>query len=123
MAPDIPFTLCARPPVRRACLLGAAAVLAFAWCGSASAQFLYVCASKGHVYSGGMPPPECKDQDLRELNPDGTLHKLIPAPLTPEQRKARDAAERERIREEENERAQAHLDRSLLETYGSVRCV
>jgi len=120
MAPETPSSAAARSPARRACLLGAAAVAVFAWCGTASAQYLYMCNSKGHVYTGGLPPPECRDQDLRELNPDGTLHKLIPAPLTAEQRKARDAAERERIRQEENERAQAHLDRSLLETYGSV---
>jgi hypothetical protein len=83
-------------------------------------QFLYVCTIHGHTLSGGLPPPECKGEDIRELNPDGTLHRLIPAPLTPEQRKKRDQEEHERMLAEEAERAQARKDRSLLETYGSV---
>ncbi len=83
-------------------------------------SYLYVCQYKGHTISGGLPPPECKDQDVRELNPDGTLHRLIPAPLTREQRRKRDQEEEERLRQEEAERAQARRDRALLETYGSV---
>jgi hypothetical protein len=83
-------------------------------------QFLYVCNIHGHTLSGGLPPSECKGEDIRELNPDGTLHRLIPAPLTPEQRKKRDQEEHERMLAEEAERAQARKDRSLLETYGSV---
>jgi len=83
-------------------------------------QFLYVCSSHGHTISGGLPPPECKGEDIRELNPDGTLHRLIPAPLTQEQRRKRDQDEEARRQEEEQERAQSRKDRALLETYGSV---
>jgi hypothetical protein len=83
-------------------------------------QFLYVCNAHGHTISGGLPPPECKGEDIRELNPDGTLHRLIPAPLTQEQRKKRDQDEAARMEEEEKQRAQSRKDRSLLETYGSV---
>jgi hypothetical protein len=83
-------------------------------------QYLYVCNSHGHTISGGLPPPECRGEDIRELNPDGTLHKLIPAPLTQEQRKKRDLDEEARRQQEENERAQSRKDRALLETYGSV---
>ena len=86
----------------------------------ALAGYLYVCQYKGHTITGGLPPPECKDQDVRELNPDGTLHRLIPAPLTREQRRKRDQEEQERLLQEESERAQARRDRALLETYGSV---
>jgi hypothetical protein len=83
-------------------------------------QFLYVCTTHGHTISGGLPPSECKGEDIRELNPDGTLHRLIPAPLTQEQRRKRDQDEQERMLAEEHERAQSRKDRSLLETYGSV---
>ena len=100
-----------------AAALGLSAVLA----GPAQAQqFLYVCSAHGHTISGGLPPPECKGEDIRELNPDGTLHRLIPAPLTQEQRRKRDQDEEERRKEEEQEQAQSRKDRALLETYGSV---
>ena len=121
MAPE---TACsraaARTPARRRhgpallCLAGLLLVP------TARADYLYVCQLKGHTISGGVPPPECKEQDIRELNPDGTLHRLIPAPLTPQQRKERELAAEARLRQEEAERAQARKDRALLETYGSV---
>jgi hypothetical protein len=115
MAPE-PFRH--RPGGRRApaALLLAGLLLAPA----AQADYLYVCQYKGHTITGGLPPPECKEQDIRELNPDGTLHRLIPAPLTREQRRKREQEEEERLRQEEAERAQARKDRALLETYGSV---
>jgi hypothetical protein len=121
MAPE-PLSQSSRRPVRPPLAApGAALLLALLLHAPAHAQqFLYVCTSHGHTLSGGLPPPECKGEDIRELNPDGTLHKLIPAPLTQEQRKKRDQDEELRRQEEENERAQARKDRALLETYGSV---
>ncbi len=121
MAPEYSRNRCpAGPlPIR----LGAPAVLCLAGlllAPPAQASFLYVCQYKGHTISGGQPPPECKEQDIRELNPDGTLHRLIPAPLTREQRRKREQEEEEHLREQEAERAQARKDRALLETYGSV---
>ncbi len=86
----------------------------------ASAQFLYVCTVNGRTVTGQLPPQECRNSDVRELNPDGTLHRLIPAPLTPEQRRRRQEEEDARLRQEEAERAQSRKDRSLMETYSSV---
>lgn len=119
MAPDLLLVRSIslrRPALLLAVTLGLTAGLA----GTATAQYLYVCSAHGHTISGGLPPPECKGEDIRELNPDGTLHKLIPAPLTQEQRKKRDQDEEARRKEEEQERAQSRKDRALLETYGSV---
>jgi len=85
------------------------------------AQLSYSCVTRGgHTISGDLPPPECKDRDVRVLNPDGSLKYIIPAPLTSEQRKKRKEEEEAQRQEEEKERAQAQKDRSLLETYGSV---
>ena len=122
MVPDRPPSP-RRPPlagVRRALLLGGIGTAALLGQPALAQQFLYVCNSHGHTISGGLPPPECKGEDIRELNPDGTLHRLIPAPLTAEQRRKRDEDEAARIEEEEKQRAQSRKDRSLLETYGSV---
>jgi hypothetical protein len=107
--------------LRAAARRGAAAALLLALLPGAGAQsFLYVCKVGDHTLTGQVPPQECKNVDVRELNPDGTLHRLIPAPLTPEQRRQRDQEEEARMAKEEAERAQAHKDRSLLETYSSV---
>jgi len=110
---------------RRGRALAAAMAFAFAstWAGSTAwAQtLLYVCTdSAGHSFSEAYPPPECKNRDVRVLNPDGSLKKVIPAPLTREQRKARDVEEEKQRKEQEEERKQADRDRSLLETYASV---
>jgi len=109
-----------RALLRRGPPLALGLLLASAGGGAGAQQLMYMCRYKDHTYTGSLPPPECKDQDLRELNPDGTLHRLIPAPLTPEQRRAQEAAEKERQLREEQANAQRHQDRSLLETYGSV---
>jgi len=100
--------------------LGASAVRAQSG-NTPRAQFSYVCMTKsGHTITGDLPPPECKDRDVRVLYPDGSLKEIIPAPLTAEQRKKRREEEVVQRQEEEKERAQAQKDRSLLETYGSV---
>ncbi len=117
----------------RAQALGARALVVLAvtlWGNSAQAQgsgttrlpmLSYSCTTtSGHTITGDSPPPECRNRDVRELNPDGSLRRIIPAPLTSEQRKKRDEEEKISRLEEEKERAQVQKDRSLLETYGSV---
>jgi len=83
---------------------------------------MYVCTDRaGHTHSrGDQAPPECRDVDVRVLNPDGSLKKVISAPLTREQKKKKHEEEEAQRLEEEQERAQARKDRALLETYGSV---
>lgn len=119
-----------RPPSASA--LAAGALLAVALTLGASAlcaqstntshsQLSYSCVTKGgHTITGDLPPPECKDRDVRVLNPDGSLKEILPAPLTPEQRKKRRQEEEVQHQEEEKERSQAQKDRSLLETYASI---
>jgi hypothetical protein len=105
-------------PRRAACAAALAALLAT---GPAAAQsFLYVCTVNGHTISSQLLPSECKNVDVRELNADGTLHRLIPAPLTPEQRKAKHEEEEKRLLEEEAARKQRSQDKALMETYSSV---
>jgi len=117
MAPEL------RTSLARVFCQGTAALLLAMFAASAQAQasLLYVCTSAtGHTISGDRPPPECKDREVRVLNPDGTVKQVISAPLTKEQRRAREEAEEARLRQEEAERAQARKDRALLETYGSA---
>lgn len=105
---------------RRRIAAAVAAAAALLLARGAAAQFLYVCTVNGHTVTAQVPPTECKNVDVRELNPDGTLHRLIAAPMTREQRQKKEQAEEEQMLKEEGERAQARRDRSLLETYSNV---
>jgi hypothetical protein len=68
-------------------------------CNAAHAQG-YVCTtSEGHYVAGVTPPPECKDREIRVMNADGSVKNVIPATLTPEQRRESDAADQKRTQE------------------------
>ena len=88
--------------------------------GAAADGFLYVCTVNGHTLSSQLLPQECKNVEVRVLNPDGSLNKTIPAPLTREQKQQKKAEEEEQLRADEAERKQRARDKSLMETYSSV---
>lgn len=83
-----------------------------ALCNAAHSQaYLYVCNNtEGSTISGSAPPPECKDRDIRVLNADGSLNVVILAPLTPQQRRERDAADQKRADERNRERVEQGLE-------------
>jgi hypothetical protein len=90
-------------------------------CGSAHAQFMYICTSaNGKRISSDRPPPECADRTIHVLRSDGTPYKDIEPPPTEQQRKERDEEQKHKIDEEEARRAQMRSDRSLLETYATL---
>jgi hypothetical protein len=65
----------------------------------------YACTdSTGRTIFDVRPPPECKDRDIRILNPDGSVKRNIPAPLTLEQQRERDGEGRKRAQEEFEQR-------------------
>ena len=86
---------------------------------SAGAQTMYSCVANGRTFSGDRPPPECANSDIRELNRDGSLRRVIPRPLTAEEQKARAIEAKRKADEEEKALAQRRRDRSLLEAYAS----
>jgi hypothetical protein len=80
---------------------------------------IYSCVANGRTYSGDRPPPECVNSDIRELNRDGSVRRVIPRPMTQEEQKARALEAKKRLEEEEKLLAQRRRDRSLLEAYAS----
>lgn len=80
---------------------------------------IYSCVANGRTYSGDRPPPECANSDIRELNKDGSVRRVIPRPLTQEEQKARALEAKRRHEEEERALAQRRRDRSLLEAYAN----
>lgn len=80
---------------------------------------IYSCVANGRTYSGDRPPPECVNSDIRELNRDGSVRRVIPRPMTQEEQKARALEAKKRHEEEERALAQRRRDRSLLEAYAN----
>jgi hypothetical protein len=93
----------------------------------------YRCVAKdGKKYYGSMRPPQCMDVATEALSAQGMVIGRIEAPLTAEQRAARDAdaqknasanaaAERARREAENAAKVQARRDQALLQTYTSER--
>ncbi len=89
---------------------------------SASAQTattMFTCVANGKTYSADRPPPECANSEMRELNRDGSVRRVIPRPLTVEEQRARAIEAKKKLEEEERVLAQRRRDRALLEAYAN----
>lgn len=83
-----------------------------------AAQSIYACRdASGRPVSGDRPLPECAQQPLRELRPDGSLKKEHAAPLTAAQQRERDAQEAREREARAARREQELRDRALLQAY------
>ncbi len=79
---------------------------------------LYVCTTPGgRTLTGDMPPADCRDVQIRELNRDGSVKRIIDPPLTPEQKKKREEDDKARREREHAAQEQLRRDRALLEAY------
>ena len=81
---------------------------------------VFCCVDNGHQVCGDVLPMQCFGKSYREMSPQGTVRRLVEAPLTPEQLARRDAEERARRTELARQRAELRRNQSLLETYSSV---
>lgn len=102
---------------RRAILM----VIAFG-VGAAAAtpqRSIFTCSVNGKTYSGDRLPPECANADVRELNRDGSVRRVIARPLTVDEQRAQAMEAKRRLEEEEKQLAQRRRDKSLLEAYAN----
>ena len=65
-------------------------------------------------------PQACYGRAYREISPQGSVTKVVPAPLTAEERMRAEQEEKARKALDEKERTQRRRDQALLETYSSV---
>jgi len=101
-------------------VISAALFVAAASAAAQSAQSsIYSCTANGRTYSGDRPPAECANSDIRELNRDGSLRRVIPRPLSVEEQRARALEAKKRLEDEERMMSQRRRDRSLLEAYAN----
>ncbi len=85
-----------------------------------SMKTVYCCEVSNQPVCSDILPPVCYGRAYREISPNGTVRRVVPAPLTTEEIARRDADERRRRAEEARRLKQLRLDQALLETYRSI---
>ncbi|MDQ3445742.1 MAG: Atg14 domain-containing protein [Pseudomonadota bacterium] len=80
---------------------------------------IFTCNVSGKTFSGDRMPPECANSEVRELNRDGSLRRVIARPLTQDELRARANEAKKRLEDEDKQLAQRRRDKSLLEAYAS----
>lgn len=78
---------------------------------------IFCCDIGGQPVCGDILPPACYGRGYREIAPQGTLLRYVPAPLTAEEAARRERDLRERREAELAVLRQRRLDRALLDTY------
>ena len=93
---------------------------------AAQGQQIIKCVGKdGKTYVGSTLPPQCAGQATDQMNKQGQVVKRTEAMLTPEQRAAKEAAEKSKKEKEaeiaRKENEEARKNKALLSTYGSEK--
>ena len=111
------------PSIRRCAALASLCLMAStgaAWAApGAPVGSIFTCSVNGKTISADRPPQECANSDVRELNRDGSLRRIIARPLTQDELRARANEAKKRLEDEDKQLAQRRRDKSLLEAYAS----
>jgi hypothetical protein len=100
-------------------LTGALLTAALGGFASTAHALVYTCIDKGRTLTSDRPIAECANQQMRELLPSGVV-RIIPAPLTAEQKQAQDIELNKKRLAEDLAREQVRKDRALLASYSNV---
>ena len=108
------------PAIRRSIALALLlASAAFAVNAPAQAS-IYSCRDRnGHTLTSDRPIPECADRAVRELGPSGIVKREIAAPLTPEQRRAKEIDDKNKRLADDAAREKKRRDSALLAAYSN----
>lgn len=83
---------------------------------------IYSCIDdEGRTITSDRPIPACARRPMRELNPDGSLRRIIQPPLSKEQERERAARDKQRQDEIWARKVQQARDRNLLLTFEDER--
>lgn len=86
----------------------------------APTQHVFVCRdASGRTITSDRPSNDCANSAIQERTQGGVVVREIPAPLTPEQQRAKAIEDRARHEREFQEQELARKDRALLATYSS----
>lgn len=97
------------------------AALAPAWAQGSAAPGgpgIYTCVdAKGRRLTSDRPILACIDREQKELNPSGTLRRVLPPSLTAPERAALEERERKEAEERQREQEEKRVARALLTRY------
>lgn len=113
-------------PAALALALGAASpgVLAQNKADSAISNGYYSCRdANGRLLTSDRPIMECMNREQKVHSNDGTVRRVIEAPLTPEQRRQREEEKQRQEAEQERAEQARRRDQILLSSYSSVAAI
>lgn len=85
---------------------------------AAPGKGIYTCTTAdGRKLTGDRPIPECTSREQRVLNPDGSQRTILPPFLSPEERAAKEAADRRAAAERLAQLDAIRRDRTLMLRY------
>jgi hypothetical protein len=91
------------------------------WCGllgSAAAQGIYTCVDdKSRKLTSDRPIAECMDRVQKELNPSGTVRRILTPPLTAKDQEALEAKEKTDAETRRQQAEEKRRDRALMTRY------
>ncbi|MBC5784121.1 DUF4124 domain-containing protein [Ramlibacter sp. USB13] len=100
-------------PIRLACTCLLAGALTGAW-----AEGIYVCVdAKGRRLTSDRPIPECADREQKQMNPSGTLRRVVPPTPTATERAEIDAREKKAAEEQQRSAEQKRVQKLLVARY------
>ena len=86
----------------------------------AQAQSIYKCKdATGRTLTSDRPIPECENRNMQVLGKDGLVRREIAAPLTPEQKRAQQAATEKQKQDAKVADEQARADKAIVTRYRS----
>ena len=95
-------------------------VLAACLCSMAQAQGIYSCVDgAGRKITADRPIAECNDRPQREINPSGTVKRVVGPSLTAQERAAQEQKDRAAAEMRAREAEEKRRDRALLLRYPS----
>lgn len=84
----------------------------------AQAGSIYTCTdAQGRYRTADRPIPECLDREQRELSPTGSVRRIIPRPLTAEERAHAEAQRQAQARQQAEAQERQRQERALLARY------
>ena len=96
-----------------------ACLMAGAGFAQAATGSIFTCTVSGKTFTADRVPSECANSDVREMNRDGSLKRIIARPLTVDEQRARALEAKKRLEEQDKMMAQRRVDKSLLEAYAN----
>lgn len=88
--------------------------------GTPPARGIYTCTTAdGRKLTGDRPIPECTSREQRVLNPDGSQRTTLPPYLSPEERAAKEAADRRATADRIAQQDAIRRDRTLMLRYAN----